>query len=150
MMPAKHNAVQHWESFASTERCAALNRIGNILRRAIHWTDASTARALDDCWAFQRTGRLDCGAAILCCPRVVDVRKVKGGVEYVFMNERCRFTGLLPHAGKRPAIEIGDSIGFAEERRKLFVRDRNGEIHRLRYLLQQLTPPPPPPVPVKR
>ena len=78
---------------------------------------------------------------------LIAVRHVRAGVEYVLMSERCRYTGLLDITSKRPRAAVGDRIRFATRAKTLYLVDREGNVYRLRFMLQELMPPPMPPPP---
>jgi hypothetical protein len=80
--------------------------------------------------------------------KLIDVRKVPAGTEYVILNERCRLTGLLNRTKNLPHIQVGDRIGYATDNKYLYLRDRNGATHKLRYTLQELMPPSLLPIPL--
>jgi hypothetical protein len=78
---------------------------------------------------------------------LIAMREVPGGVQYVVLNERCRLTGLLAGANRRPLAKVGDRIQYASDDKYLYLKDTKGAIHKLRYMLQELmSPPPPPPI----
>ena len=76
--------------------------------------------------------------------KIIEISAVKGGTEYVLLNQRCQLIGLLPQHRRRPRVAVGDQVRYAEQGKYLHLVDGDNKTYKLRYLSQSLMPFPPP------